>query len=467
MTGPLFALLLALLPELPGRVRRWAERRAPSGALAAVAAIVLVAAYAAHVAIVSAEIAREGSPAFATLPIRFTFVPLTGSGGRSATDAVLLLSLVEVAALAVFSIGVGRLHRPRAVACIVLAGACLFGISLGATAADSADAYSYVGLAELGLRAYDPPATAFPGDLAVINVLWGRPILPSTYGPAYLGLAWIAMLPAATLAAKLLAVRLVSGVAVLALPLLAWKLGHSRATVAALAVNPGMMITFVTNAHNDLIAADFALGAILLLRSRWIAWGVLCAVVAVLVKVTVLPGALLALVALPKLRVRIAAGTAIAAGAALAYALATHLRFVHDLEVVSRAYASAPTWFDTSTHALAIAVVCGTVASALAVARVRASAAWTFGTLGAFSLPSYLAWALPCAIFDDDVALGFALVFPYVSVDLATIYPETSLWAALRFVVLDALLLAVAVRVMRRFADRRAAAARARAAEGA
>ena len=169
--------------------------------------------------------------------------------------------------------GLGRSVKP-----IVAATAVLMAfVALGAPATESADIYLYAGLAQATPSPYHAGLIPLTGENAVLNRLWGLPLLPSAYGPLWIAISKAAILFAPSLLAKLIAFRLVGVVAVIACVAMLVRLKVPRPVLVLFAVNPAIYDLFVTEAHNDLTAVAFVLAAAVARRRSRLAAVVLCA----------------------------------------------------------------------------------------------------------------------------------------------------------------------------------------------
>ena len=91
-----------------------------------------------------------------------------------------------------------------------------------------------------GLRAYDPPAQAFPGLLSVINHWWRTPIPPTPYGPFWVATAWLVTAPFGSLLAKVVALRLLGVACIAALIVVMRSLRMQPRMLVLVALNPAL-----------------------------------------------------------------------------------------------------------------------------------------------------------------------------------------------------------------------------------
>ena len=220
-------------------------------------------------------IAREAIDAFifalqpprlarSDFPYRVIF-DLRAANSNLASNLAIVLSVLQsllVGAL-VYALSGSRRDLVKSVA-IALAFAAMVTISLAATTIKSADLYAYVGYANLGLAAYQPPAVPFVREEHAINFFWGTPMAQCVYGPVFVALASAATQHATSLGEKLLALRWLDVCALAVCAAFIARSKRERLAVVAFALNPAIFEQFVIDGHNDLIATAFLLGAVAL-----------------------------------------------------------------------------------------------------------------------------------------------------------------------------------------------------------
>ena len=274
----------------------------------------------------------------------------------------------------------------------------------------NADIYAYVGNGLLGAAAYSPPNVSFPGDLALVNARWGTPVPASTYGPLWLVVAHLVVTLAPTLAGKLLAFRALSLALFVALIALLRACGLPPRILALAALNPGLQLQFVVDAHNDILPIVLVVAAAAIVRRLpYAACGLI--VVAALVK---LPYALVGLPVLaamyPAKRRFVACTLVVVASAALSWFAG------------GAAYARALVGYASSSHltgvlhGVAALAAIAAIAGAVAGARRLRAAVWLMPMLGAYTASWYAIWSLPYALQRRRIALYFLLWFPLVAV---------------------------------------------------
>jgi len=398
-------------------------RRAPTAWIVACAAVIALAFFAELQSIAAAARTQVPFPPyFARLPI----VPLDDRGpyfGHAPIAPTLarctLVQTVALGAIAYLTRG-AKLSRAAAFA-VAAASALMLALAFATPAATSFDMYAYAGSAHVAAP-YHPAAVPFGGDLAVINDIYGVPISPSPYGPVMLALVKLAAGPLPTLALQLFALRALGLLALLAALGALRSLRFPAAALALVALNPGLILQYVLDAHNDIVAIALALWAVALLpRSR--AAAVALAILAGGVKLPFLIVGALAFAALPSTRARLQSAAATLAGGVALYAILGGGAFLGALATTSRLYRAA--LLDPLTNALhaAVAVAAVTVV-ALALARRTfvPTGAWSFAALGATFFAWYVPWGLPYAALERRWFAPFLVAYPALSFVFSTTY---------------------------------------------
>ena len=346
---------------------------------------------------------------------------------------LLALTVVEGLALVCYAFTMDALDR-RVRRSITTAIVAALGIAaVAAHGAHASDMYLYVGLATLGAQAYQPPAVALPGDLAIVSHIWGVPLLPSAYGPLWIALSALLVAPLGSLFAKLIAFRILGFASIVGCAFLARALGSSKAVVAAIACNPAFYDLYVMNAHNDLFGVDLVLAAMVCIKRGWRGAGIALVIAATFVKFTLLPAAFACAVYERSFARRIG-------GAALATIVTASLYLFADGGVFPRAFLIVskrglpPTPpIETVLHLALVAAAFVAIGAALLYGRVRERAGWAFPALAAPVHLWYLGWGLPFALTDDAVALPFLLTLPIPLFLLSPLYGNAWPFDALRF----------------------------------
>ena len=290
--------------------------------------------------------------------------------------------------------------------------AVLLGISLAAPALSSFDLYGYVHNGILGFASWEPPLVRFPGDFHVIDLWFGTKPTYSLYGPLWLVIVQLVTVAPATLLGKIMALRIFSACLYLALLVAMRAAGLPRRMLVVTALNPGLMMQFVANGHNDLIAIVLiAVAAALVRRNPVAAFGLIAVAGAVKLPYVVLGLPILASIAPASRRYL---GCAAAVVAALG---------------VSWFGGGAPYWHVLTRHAFisplqnalhVVPVVCALAAIAVAVAGGRR-------LISIF--PWYLIWGLPYALARHRILGALLVGFPFAA---ALVLPEfTRVWTLL------------------------------------
>jgi hypothetical protein len=437
----LIGILLFAWSAISGRGPRL-PKRLPSGnvrvALIALACAVLCALFVLQLAAIG-DVARSlliRSPYGRDLPL-----PVIGAGYLYSTNVdAARATVVELAGIVqgvcLFTVGVLLcVHEKRERLVNVILGSTalvLTGIALTAPAMESADLYSYVGLA-LSANPYDPSATPFLGDAAIISRLWGTPLLPSPYGPLWLLISKAVVVPLGSLTAQLFALRLLELACLAACLLILRGLKVNRAVIALIAINPAVYDLFVAEGHNDIVGVALLLGAMLARpRSRFLA--IALAAAAGLIK---LPFAFLAMLVFvpesPVLR-RLLLGVAPAVVTVAVSAVFGGAAYARALHRVYQAYSTSWSPLDSFFQGTLVVLALASVLLAVTRRKFIAGAVWTFPALGHFALPQYLAWSFPYAVAGSEPPLVFFAALPAAVYLLNTDFAMTPLFLTVRVV---------------------------------
>jgi len=345
-----------------------------------------------------------------------------------------LLALVAIAALQTAVLyALSRTLRRRGVsnaerAVLTLVALAMAAIALQSLALTSFDPYAYAGYAKLhGLAAaYTPPHARLPGTFAVVNTVWGSPLVPCYYGPLWIGVSTLVAGGATTVGAAIFAFRALEVAALVAVLALVAARTRDARLVALVAVNPGVYVLYVANAHNDLLAVAFLLAAVLAAR-RVPVVAAICVVAASLIKV---PFAVFALYVFARLRaraLRIAwAAVTIAAAAAVSFALGG-APYVRDLLArVHQTTSEAGLAFVTAETIKAGLAIVAVVALIAAVGRavIWRAAGYAFTAFGSIVYPWYLIWALPYAALAPRALPAVLVPLPLVAALMEPAFPH-------------------------------------------
>jgi hypothetical protein len=397
----------------------------------AVAALVLVAAFAGQILLIAFQAGHDGArPAwFAGLPYSFVDDDASYSFGSAHTwvSALALgLALLQSAGLAAL---VAALARPEGeapspgqglawrLAPFIAAILCI--LALWSPGLSSADVFGYVGLGMLGAHPFDRPAHFFTGEYA--HFFTKYPLRPTIYGPLWVALnAWVVGF-GSSFAGKVLALRVLGAGLMLVLGRLCWVYGRSRALTAAVLLNPMLWMQFVVNAHNDLLAVTLVVSGVALAAGRRPVWAVLPIAAGGLVK---LPFLILGAVAFGRLGARRAifySAGAVALALAVSALLGGGPYFEALLTTAAQRGAGMDVILQASKAIMALTPLCVT---AYVVLRgvYPPFAGWLYPALAPILFPWYLVWAVPYALAARSGALLTLLALPVLATLVDTIY---------------------------------------------
>jgi hypothetical protein len=361
-------------------------------------------------------------------PWPIPLVPAIPPPGDFVTGSMLALGAVQAVTLA-------GLYRARIGAPVVATGAAMLVLSWFAPVFLSADVYAYVGNGLLGVAAYAPPNVAFPGDLAFVNARWGTPVPAATYGPLWLAVARLVVMVAATLAGKLLAFRALSLALFVALIALMRACGLPPRILAIAALNPGLQLQFVVDAHNDILPVVLVVAAAAIVRKMpYAACGLIVA--AALVKLPYALAGLPVLAAMHPAKQRYAAAVVVVAASAAFSWFAGGAAYARALI----GYA-ASSHLTGALHGVAALAALAAIAGAVAGARRLRAAVWLMPMLGAYTASWYAIWSLPYALQRRRIAAYLFVWFPLVAV-----LAEPSLATAWTMLAVIPILVAVSLR---------------------
>jgi hypothetical protein len=375
----------------------------------------LVGSYALQLAIVSyaAHHQYSGQAWRAAMPLAVVDDRGLPMANADAVTAVMLVlaALQSYALLALYRSCVSR--RALIAGCVLM-----LLLSLASPALLSFDAYGYVHDALLGLAAYQPPDVPFTGAYHVFDRWFGGPS-PTLYGPLWLVLIRVVTALGPTLFAKLMLWRVFCAAAYLALLLALRAYGVPARILTVAALNPGMMLQFVANAHNDVIALVLLVVAAAFMRAGNLLTALGMIAVAGLVK---LPYAVLGL---PVLSAVSARWTRLGS-AALLLVVVTALSWI----------GGGSAYFGTLighvgerpedlAHRLAGVAALALIAVTLIGGRRLRTAPWIFPSLASSVFAWYYAWGLPYALARRRVLSYLLVCFPFVAMLMETAFERT------------------------------------------
>lgn len=292
---------------------------------------------------------------------------------------------------------------------LVMGCAVLLALSLAAPALMSFDLYGYVHNGLLGLAAYTPPDTPFPGEYHVIDLWFGRPTA-TLYGPLWLVVAPIVTSLGPTLLTKILALRVLNAALFVALAAGLGALGLPPRVRAIAALNPGLALQFVANGHNDIIAIVLLVYAAALIKRRAPLLGTGLIAVAGLVK---LPYAVLGLPVLAAIRpvsMRLAWAIAMLAAVVACSWFGGGIGYFNSLvgNVTARP--------EDIVHRIAGIVALALIALAFFGGRRLRTTGWVIPNLAASVFAWYFAWGVPYALARRRIVAYLLVLFPFVTV---------------------------------------------------
>jgi hypothetical protein len=325
-----------------------------------------------------------------------------GNGGIS--DVELLAALAESACLLGLYRALRRCRVTGAVVAIVTTafiGAAALAVS--SPVANSSDLYGYVGFALEPATAYLPGNVPFTGAHAAVDAMVGDPRPATLYGPLWIAVSHLIVAPFAHLATQLYALRLLEILALVACIGALARIGTSFATLALLALNPGVLGLWVADGHNDLFGIAFVLLATAARRFALVR--VALVVAAGLVKLPLVFVGALAFAGETSRRKRIAlAFAAVALCIALSVAFGDGGRYFANLSSSAARQAAGG---EVALHGAALALACAALGFALIARRYSPGLAWIWPALGAFPAPWYAIWGLPYAVASRTAVLFF------------------------------------------------------------
>jgi hypothetical protein len=408
-----FFTLLLLVAEYFGVLSSRTPRTPKLPSLAWVA--LLIASYAIQLGVIRyAALNQPGMPDWRlTMPIPVVDdrgLPI--ANGDAVTAIMLILAALQSYALL-------ALYRAQSISRNLLWIGCgvLLALSLFAPALMSFDMYGYVRGAVLGVSSYTPADIPFSGDYHILNLWFNGPIY-TLYGPLWIVMAQAVTVAAPTFFAKLVSFRVLGVFLYIAFLAGLRACGMKPRMMAVAALNPGLMLEYVANAHNDFIAIVLLVFAAALVRARpLIGLGLIA--VAGLVK---LPYAIFGLPVLCAIRpvwLRYAG-----AGAMLGVVVAVSW------------IGGGPAYFSTLighvgsrpediVHRVAGIAALLAIFLALIGGRRYRAAAWAMPQIAASVFAWYLVWGLPYALARHRTLSYLLVCFPLIVMLIESAFAQT------------------------------------------
>ncbi|MBC5821708.1 MAG: hypothetical protein GIX01_06985 [Candidatus Eremiobacteraeota bacterium] len=360
-------------------------------------------------------------------------IAIVADGTQSVVGDVVagLLAVIQSALLAVLAAAMS-VRRKRCDAPVVAAASVVTVIlALWAPVATSADFYAYVGTAVAAGSPYHPAAQPFSGEHAVINVLWGLPVIASPYGPLWSAIAKFLLLPLHSLGAQLFSLRCLGAAAFAGCVIVLFVLRVPRAAIAAFALNPALIAQYVMDAHNDGLGLLLVLAALAAARVPIVA--ALLVTAAGCIKLPFLALGAVAFRSRPRCSERIGLmGFAIVIAAGW-YAACVGANFLSVMGGASRVYAAAD-GAALAAHVAAAAVALVALAGALLLRRFCGGASWSFSALAVTPVPWYLGWGLPYALC-SGAAVPFLISLPLAADLTSQTFAPTMLTLGLALII--------------------------------
>jgi len=363
---------------------------------------------------------------FRGLPLLYfaPYPPISAAVDESLVQWTQLLAVVESAILLGMYFALRRIDcRGRAFARVTFLSMAILSIIALRSVTTDVDSYLYIGHALVWTREYVAPPIPFIGEDAVINRMWGMPLLPSAYGPLWGLIARLSLGGTRALWQQAFEMRLLGLIAIAVCVAYASRLQGSSVATLLFALNPAMYVRYLTRAHNDLTGVAFIFVAAAARKRTWLA--VLLVAAAGTIKFPLVLGGLIVFWDRPTMAKRLVpalAATVLAIGASWVFG---GTAYVNALKVLYRLYDHSPTPLEQVFHLLLIAVAFAAVVLVLIRQRFLFGAGWSFVSLGQFPLAHYLAWCLPYVLLGEATAIPFLVSWPALDQALTLEYPYT------------------------------------------
>jgi hypothetical protein len=300
--------------------------------------------------------------------------------------------------------------------------------ALTTPAMTSADPYAYIGYG-LAPTFHDSLVTGdlrFPRSFEVINYMYGQPLIPNVYGPAfYLLVSFVRFLPL-PLVADLYVLRVLGLIAFAGVVfLLSKSLPVSARTMLLLCPSP--YFYWILDIHNDVFAVLCVAAALANMRKDLIA-GVVWASVAPMLKIALLPVAVCIVAVRSSLVTRTTAAAAITALALLVLWSFDGRTVIQTIlphsGIKSSASSSLPTTQsmepqirDATNHSgllrvTVLAAISLAVGAAVIFGLVSAGNSFLFAAFAPAVYPWYLLWGIPYAALTGEIFAFVPIALP-------------------------------------------------------
>ncbi len=307
-------------------------------------------------------------------------------------------------------------------ALVVGGGTALAAEAFLASVAD-ADTYLYVAHG-LSADAYRPDRMTPAGADAVLGELWGRPFLPSAYGPLWNAIGHAVASLSPDLPVQLALFRAV-GLAAMGASIAALAAMRRTAAVVLFALNPMLWFSYVAQAHNDIVGVALVLVALAL--RRFPAAAIVLVALAGAIKVPFLAVGIVVFAGAPTARARVLhAAAAVALGLAFSAAFGG-IEYVRAVQhVVRMTGTQLPLALGICHTALALLGVAG-LGVALCARRFAWGVPWSFVAFGQYSCWQYLGWGIPYALLDGTQGVLYLSTLPVAQYELNLVFVDTPL----------------------------------------
>ena len=377
-----------------------------------------------------------------TLPLQF-FAPDPPFNANANTWLVQwaqILAVVEsTVLLAMYAVLRDTDCRRRSITVVVaLSAIFMTAISLHSVVT-SVDSYLYVAQGLIWPHQYAPPPVRFAGDDAVLNEIWGMPILPSAYGPLWTPLVALAISGAHTLGQQALAVCFSdSERSRCASP--ACGVTRRVGDVDSVRAQPRTVRTVF-----DPLAQRLVGGSPRSRRGRRQALHLVCRAPRCSGRNDQASG-----LTRGARRVLVQADVTRAVDSGFFSARARLLRLARDrgrifrsMAAVYAAYDHSPPPLQQAFHLTFATFALAGIALALWRRNFLFGLGWSFPSLGQYALPQYLAWSLPYVLAGNATPFPFLIVWPVVDYTLSLEFAYTPYFLLERFVLVLGVIAAI------------------------
>ncbi len=354
--------------------------------------------------------------------------PLFAHTSSRVSVAIEIVSIVETVLLIGLAFATRRrLLRPaeKLIASALFAAMALYSLFARGTA--SADLYAYVADARLGIACYAGASSFASGPFHIVEYFWGHPMIPCAYGPVWIWFVHVFLGWVPTPQGSIIGLRLLSLVTFLAALKALARLEVGAMFLLPLALDPALILQYVADGHNDFFGIALLLWARCFAVSGNALLASLLAACAGASKVPFLPISMLTFVDRKNIRVRVGYGMAALLGGLLISLAFGGPAYLKALGTTAAIYPTSSLPGGIFLPRVALTAILVTIGIALSLRRVAWPAAWGFASLGSLFFPWYLAWGIPYAAIDPDVAWPFLVSLPILVFSMSTTYSATML----------------------------------------